>query len=369
LKTDNIRENFLQLIENEAIINDRFVKVKRIDVNGGDGHFSMVFTAIDKQFDKKVVLKFFDPLQNGNIDRLKRFRREAEMLSILSDEPYVINSIIDGVGRLNKIMVDTGSKIQIPWAFEYIAMEKADFNIEDFIDRKNPDPIEILTLFKEMFKAVIRVHNRNICHRDLKPDNFLVIGKKVFLSDFGTAKNLDGSMPDIREVYDKPVGHIRYVAPELFLSIGIADQYVYNADMFSMGSILFEFFTNTTLTSQIYGKDFLIKIDLIYQILSKMPPSKRLEAYKELTVDLDRMVKLPAIFSYNDKVPSSIKLQIDDLYKSLSHIDFTKRLSKPTSIHRKIDICLKILNNESSYQKWQAEKHRRKKIREAKKTN
>jgi len=359
-----IRENFLQIIESEASIDNRFVNVKRIDANGGRGNFSLVFTAFDEQTDKKVVLKFFDPLKNGNIDRLQRFRREGEMLSILSEEPYVINSVIDSVGKLHKVFIDPGSKIQIPWLFEYIAMEKADFNIEDFIDKKNPKAIEILSIFKEMFKAVIRVHNRNICHRDLKPDNFLVIGNSVLLSDFGTAKSLDGSMPDIRHEYDLPIGNVKYFAPELFLSIGIADKYAYNADMFSLGAILFELFTNTTLTSQIYDKEFFRRIELINQVLSKMQPDKRLEAYKELSKDLDRDVNLPEIFSYNDKVPNSIKFQIDKLYKSLAHINFTRRLNKPLSVHRQIDISLKILTNEMSYKKWKAEKRKRARIRE-----
>lgn len=286
------------------------------------------------------------------------------MLSVLAEEAYVINSVVDGVGKLNKIFVDPVSNIKIPWLFEYISMEKADFNIEDFIDKKNPKADEILFIFKEMFKAVFRVHNRYICHRDLKPDNFLVIGNRVFLSDFGTAKSLDGSMPDIRHSYNLPVGHFKYSAPEAFLSIGIADIYAYNADIFSMGAILFELFTNTTLTSQIYNLDFLKKIETARQVLSKMQPEKRLEAYKEIAEDLDKTVKLPEIFSYNKKVPNSIKFQIDDLYKSLARVNFTERLNNPIAIHRKLDISLKILKNEISYKKWQEEKRRRQKIRE-----
>ena len=362
-----IREKYLQLIESEKIIDSRFTKIRRIDANGGKGFFSFVFVAKDLKSNKNVALKFFDPLKISFVDRLERFKREAEMLVTLEDEPLVINCIDGGIRTLNKTVEDKESGITIPIQFQFFAMEKADLSVEAFIDRKNLDAITILTIFKEMIKAVIRIHGKNVCHRDLKPSNFLILNKKTLLSDFGTAKLMNGSMPHISESYEFPLGDRRYIAPEVLFSIGIADEYVFKSDLFSMGAILFEMFTGATLTKQIYNEVIFEKLHYAHQVLSKMKEDKKLEAYKYISKDLSALIKLPEIYSYNDKVPNSIKYHLDELYKQLADISIINRIDKPTSIHRKIDICLKILKNEKKYQKWLEEKRRRKLIRESKK--
>ena len=365
-----LRKPYLSLIENEKVIEDRFTNVRRIDEKGGNGYFSLVLTADDLKTGKKVALKFFDPIEQGNSDRLDRFEREEQMLKLLANEPLVINTVGNGIGTLTKELEVPISRLKIPIRLRYFTMELADGNLENCIYLKKNNALTLLIYFKDMIKSVFRIHNRKICHRDLKPSNFLLLNGQIRLSDFGTAKAMDGTMPKIRSVYKEPVGDMNYYAPELIFSIGIADEYVYLSDIFALGAILFEMFSNTVLTTQIYTQDVLIRFMKVGQVLLKMDSKKRIETYLSLVNDMSKIIKFPDIDSYNDKVPKSIKHYLNEIYMGLTNIDFFKRMDNQNSIHRKLDICIKILRNESSYQKWIEQRDKRrdnkllKKIRE-----
>lgn len=352
------REPFLKLVESETIINDRFTNIKRINPHGGNGCFSMIFTGLDVTTGKTVALKFYDPNHSTDVERLKRFEQEASMLLTLTDEPYVID-IVDVTSTLIKDVVVPTSGLHIPFELKFFVMELADNSVEDLIYSMNSEPLTSLYCFKEMIKGVFRIHRRKICHRDLKPSNFLISAERVCLSDFGTAKFMDPSVPPISVSYNIPVGDIRYISPEVRVLIGIGDEYVFFSDIFSMGAILFEMFTKTVLTTEIYTNNFISKMTYIYAILSRLPPKRRVETFKNLIGDVAKSFPLPDIYSYNDYVPKCIKNQLNLLYKSLASLDFGKRIINPTSIHRQLDICLLTLRNERKYLEWLKRKGQR----------
>lgn len=39
-----------------------------------------------------------------------------------------------------------------------------------------------------MIRSLIYLHSLNICHRDIKPHNFVLKNNRIFLCDFGAAK-------------------------------------------------------------------------------------------------------------------------------------------------------------------------------------
>ena len=53
-------------------------------------------------------------------------------------------------------------------------------------------PIMTKIIMYQLFRSLAYIHSRNICHRDVKPDNFVVgYGKKsskIYMIDFGLAK-------------------------------------------------------------------------------------------------------------------------------------------------------------------------------------
>lgn len=42
----------------------------------------------------------------------------------------------------------------------------------------------------QMLRGVNYMHSKGVCHRDLKPQNMLIKGKKLVICDFGSAKIL-----------------------------------------------------------------------------------------------------------------------------------------------------------------------------------
>ena len=84
-----------------------------------------------------------------------------------------------------------------------------------------------------------------------------------------------------------------------------------------------------------------------------------MEMCKEIVRDLAKSVRLPDIYSYNSSVPNCIKHQLNDLYMDLAAINFLSRLDDVQSIHRRLDICIKILKNEKKYIAFQERKKAR----------
>jgi glycogen synthase kinase 3 beta len=71
-----------------------------------------------------------------------------------------------------------------------ILMELYDWNLKQYI--KSDEAIEPLTfkaLCYQMVRSLLYLHSKSICHRDVKPDNFLMKKTgRIVLSDFGSAK-------------------------------------------------------------------------------------------------------------------------------------------------------------------------------------
>jgi len=63
-----------------------------------------------------------------------------------------------------------------------------------------------------MCRALAYLHETNICHRDIKPHNLLIDGKKGVLKfiDFGSAKQLVEGEPNVSYICSR-----YYRAPEL----------------------------------------------------------------------------------------------------------------------------------------------------------
>ena len=56
-------------------------------------------------------------------------------------------------------------------------------------DNKGLTDNKIKFYWEEMLEAVQVIHREGIVHRDLKPGNFVIVGGRIKLIDFGIGKN------------------------------------------------------------------------------------------------------------------------------------------------------------------------------------
>jgi eukaryotic-like serine/threonine-protein kinase len=98
----------------------------------------------------------------------------------------------------------------------------------------------VLELFGALLEAMAHAHQREVLHRDLKPDNVLFVDDRPVISDFGMGKELAG-LPSGPTLTNHPVGTMLYMAPEQWTDARTAS---YPADVYSLGKMLWELLVN-----------------------------------------------------------------------------------------------------------------------------
>lgn len=352
----NQKESYIKLIESQSIICNRYVDIRRINENAGDGCFSLVFNARDTlNKEEEVALKFYDPSLIGDSYRLKCFHREAEILQDLRDQKNIL-PLVQEKTDLN-LSLKTEEGYLFPLHLIFYSSKLARFNITDYIYNQKTDYLTNILFFREICKAVQRIHKKGIMHRDLKPGNFLVYNKKyVCLSDFGTARYSTSQSLHIRDHYVMPVGDVRYTALEIWCGLHFYDYFNFLADIYSLGTILFELFAKTTLNTNIFNTSELLEMSLTF---NKFAEYDRKKYFDSIIGGFSKNRELPSIREYDNNIPKTILNEIDRLYKSLACLDYRRRQIDFHIIFNRINICEKVIKYYKKIEKMKKKKEDR----------
>jgi cyclin-dependent kinase 2 len=124
----------------------------------------------------------------------------------------------------------------------YLMFEYMDMDLRKFLDRKSHekrelDLAQIKRIFFSIIDAIDYLHENNIMHRDLKPQNILIntAGDTIKIADFGLARHFNVPF----RKYSKEIVTLWYRAPEIIMG---HKGYGIGVDIWSLGCIFYELF-------------------------------------------------------------------------------------------------------------------------------
>jgi serine/threonine-protein kinase len=189
----------------------------------GAGLVGVVYEAERAQLGRKVALKVMHEQYAANDQFVRRFAREARVLSRLQHIHCVS-------------ILDVGSHAGRP----YIVMELvAGQPLTAEIGAPTMTPVRAVQLMRQVLLALGHAHGHGVVHRDLKPDNIMVteladVGPAVKVLDFGFAHFHDSRMSQSNSKLVP--GTPSYMSPEQ----ATGQKADHRADLYAAGIILYE---------------------------------------------------------------------------------------------------------------------------------
>ena len=194
----------------------------------GRGGMGVVYLAEQTRLKRKVALKLLPPELAEDKDFRERFNRESEMAASI-EHPNIVP--IYEAGEADGLL--------------YISMRYIPgSDLKTLIEKEGPlDLDRTVALLDQVASALDDAHERDLVHRDVKPQNILVqkragrrAGEQAYLTDFGLTKHRESrTMTKAGSI----VGTIDYMSPE---ALG-AKEVDRRADVYSLGCVFYECLT------------------------------------------------------------------------------------------------------------------------------
>ena len=191
----------------------------------GRGGMGVVYAAKHRVLGRPAAIKLLLANTIEHRDRVERFFNEARAAMAI-DHPGVVKIYDVGVAADDRA---------------YIAMELLDGHSLASRLEHGPLPLRVAVDFaRQIADALAAAHAAGVIHRDLKPDNIIVLGdaNRLKLVDFGIAK-LAGPV-SVRTATGAVIGTPLYMSPEQCEGLREVDA---RTDLYSLGCVMFAMLT------------------------------------------------------------------------------------------------------------------------------
>lgn len=284
----------------------------------GTGGMSVVYKAKCHRLNRYVALKVMKEEFAKDEEFRRRFFEESQAVAMLS-HPNIV-SVYD-VSRSGDI--------------EYIVMELIDgITLKEYLARRGALSWKETTFFAlQIAKALEHAHSRDIIHRDIKPQNIMLLRDgTVKVADFGIAHHTND-----QSTYAKgeAIGSVHYVSPEQARGSHIDNR----SDIYSLGVVMYEMLTgrlpfegNTPIEVAVqhinsiplppsdYVADIPQALEAITMKAMNPSPSRRYSTAGELIADLEKFRSDPTI---------TIEVESPSVFTGPVRDDATIRIANP----------------------------------------
>ena len=187
----------------------------------GRGGMGIVYCARDRRLKREIAIKVLPPELSFRSDIRQRFLREAETAAQLNHPNIVPIYTVEEKDNL------------VYFVMAYI---KGD-NLGQRLQQHGPiAPVEVRRILREVADALAYAHNRNVIHRDIKPDNIIIDEEtgRAMVTDFGIARALTDSGDSRLTATGMAIGTPAYMSPEQSAGDSAIDG---RSDLYSLGVV------------------------------------------------------------------------------------------------------------------------------------
>lgn len=198
----------------------------------GRGGMGIVFDAEQEEPRRRVALKVVPSGAHLEPTLVRRFQRESRVLARLQ-HPAIAQIYEAGTAKVGLAM------------WPYFAMERIDGEqLNDWLDRQPPMESR-LQLFAEVCDAIQHAHQNHVLHRDIKPNNIMVVpgnqpgSFRPKVLDFGVALPIDDQGRDRSFVTHSGhlMGTVAFMSPEQMG--GESNALDARSDVYALGVLLY----------------------------------------------------------------------------------------------------------------------------------